>query len=573
MHGTSIYFYSHTYTIHMHINTNTRMHGCTHMYICSHTAQYLDRNVMKWTKAIITALGILIFTMISYTQLHLSSSNSRTIVLIHSQDFTNTRTNYRQYKMTQNELRDNRLRIQSQSLNESETGTTAPTAPKPHDEKRDVYMTEQLNYTTTKRQHNMSDYIIPRAVVSTADYKAPESTGYVMAVNYWEQQTSGSRNLQNLQCWAGQLNVRVVEPFFSRAIITSPLITPLPDKLISFGDFFNLSDWNQNSRRHNHSELESWNTFLRDAPRQVIIVRFNHVNWNSVEENRKNVHDNPSLYPLPSDRHKTGCSTSWPKETNYLFFRQHRFLTVREVCFNFMYGDRITNRQFVREIYGENSPSTVTVVFRTWRGTGSAPRILVSDSNCYNTNLQLFIPPSVRVVRDAQQYIDTYLDNTNYIAIMARMEKTKITLRRPGIIHDCFQKIIQYWTDTKKEANITNKTFLSIDIGKYGSNSFQTTGDETDLKTEFKNFVANLYGGALTVHDWEHTFEEVTGTNESGYIALVQKVVVSKAKCVIFVGGGSFQTHAHNLYTKNHPTPASQCVRVVSECTPAKFAL
>ena len=521
---------------------------------------------MKWKKAIITALGILISTMICYTLLHFISSNSRTVIVSDSPNLTSIRMNHRIYTEQQHTMRHNttqqRGNLSTKLLNETVTGTTRP---KPHGKKLSANMTVQLNYTTTKRQHNMSDYIIPRALVSTTDYyKVPESTGYVLAGNYWEQQTSGSRNLQNLQCWAGQLNVRVVEPFFSRAIITSPLITPLPDKLISFGDFFNLSDWNQNSRRHNHSELASWNTFLRDAPRQVIIVRFNHVHRDKVKENRKKVHDNPSLYPLPSDRLKTGCSTSWPKKN--LFFRQHHFLTVREVCFNFLYGDRITNRQFVREIYGNFSPSTVTVVFQAWRSMGSVPRILVSDSNCHDTNLQLFIPPSVRVVRDAQQYITKYLDNSNYIAIMARMEKTKMTIRRPGIIHDCFQKIIQYWMDTK-EANITNKTFLSIDIGKYGSNSFKTTGDETDLKTEFRNFFANLYGGALTVHDWEHTFEEVTGTNVAGYIALLQKVVVSKAKCVIFVGGGSFQTHAHNLYTKNHPTPASQCVRVVSECT------
>ena len=38
---------------------------------------------------------------------------------------------------------------------------------------------------------------------------------YILAVNFWDQQISGLRNLLSLQCWAAHLgqNVKVVEPF------------------------------------------------------------------------------------------------------------------------------------------------------------------------------------------------------------------------------------------------------------------------------------------------------------------------------------------------------------------------
>lgn len=567
--------------------------------------------VMQWKKVVSAVLGILIFAMTRYTLLKTHSvddthilddmiTDAVNITVIYYSKYARKAVTGQTSSLSRTEP-GNHLTVQlhdettdlprTESENIMQDGSTSLTrtsqpwniqsqyvtksaASAPQDNRKSLhYVTVLINFTESRSKERQLTSINTHRIVehSTGRHtEVPKSTAsYVLAANYWEQQTSGSRNLQNLQCWAGQWNAQVVEPFFDGSVITSPLVPTQSDRVMRFGDLFDLAAWNEHSRKLKYSELVSWDTFLHEAPRQVIIVRFIHERWDQVQLLRKKVSENPSRYLPSSERYKLGCETTWPNKNTYSFFQQNKFLVVREVCFNFRYGDHLTNKQFVRDVYGEFSPSSVTVAFRTWRGMGSSPRILVSDSSCRDTKLQLYIQPSIRLAHDAQKYIDTYLGNTDYIAIMARMEKSKITLHRPGTIHYCFEKIIKYWMDMKQHTMI-NKTFLSIDIGRYGSNSFRNTGDATDLKTEFKNFLLRLYGGSLTAQDWENTFENVTGTNHAGYIALLQMTVFSRAKCMIMTGGGSFQTHAMNLYMSNHPVQAEQCVSTITECTSRK---
>ena len=67
------------------------------------------------------------------------------------------------------------------------------------------------------------------------------------------------------------------------------------------------------------------------------------------------------------------------------------------------------------------------------------------------------------------------------------------------------------------------------------------------------------------MHEWEKTFERVAHSTDSGYIAMLQQVIVTRAKCILFVGGGTFQRHAYNLYRQLNPE--NQCVRILEKCT------
>ena len=395
-----------------------------------------------------------------------------------------------------------------------------------------------------------------------------QSRGYVLAVDYWEQQTSGSRNLQNLQCWAAHHNLSVVEP----AMVGSVLKTPLNDHPVSrgfwFRDLFDLATWNRLSSRSSHSELVSWDYFLNSAPRDVILVSFKHAFPDEIKQNLKRFASSQAP-PLPSERIKQGCTTNWNSAKE--FFSRNHFHVVREVCFNFAYGDRLSNDQFKSYLYGHLSPASSTVVFRQWRGTGPPARVLIHDAKCGNTYIQEEVGPSQRLLLTAAKYQKLFLGGGPYIAIMARMEKVKSYLkkRKKGLptLGQCFSKLLSAWRDIKHQSGL-NATLLAIDMGKYGSNSIHDGGKGSELNTEFEKFFRSLYGPDLSLDHWEDSFEGVAHTTDSGYVALLQKVLVVQAKCVVFIGGGSFQKHAQALYLQAHPT--EQCIKIIHECTPAK---
>ncbi len=108
------------------------------------------------------------------------------------------------------------------------------------------------------------------------------------------------------------------------------------------------------------------------------------------------------------------------------------------------------------------------------------------------------------------------------------------------------------------------QVFLSIDIGKYGSDSFKKKNYFGHL-SDMEAFVEKLQG--MKLGEWETTFESVTHSKDSGYIAMLQLVLVTKADCIVFVGGGTFQRHALHMYQELHPNESDRCVRIVEKCT------
>ena len=390
--------------------------------------------------------------------------------------------------------------------------------------------------------------------------------GYVLAGDYWEQLTSASRNLQNLQCWAGKLGLHVVEPFAVKSVLRTPLSVTTPS--LKFSDLIDIENWNTESTHLGSARLQSWETFLREAPRDLIAVDFKYAHSKEMVTKKTEMRLDPRRFTPREVRYKQGCSTNppWPKEA---LVKEAGFKIVRKVCINFEYGDVLSLDELNNEIFGPLDPASSTVYFEHWRGLAGTGRITVTDSECGNTRIQEHIRPSQRLLTNTNQYVSKYLTSStgqDYIAIIARIEKSKISFnKRPGIVPYCLKQTLERWRSIVTKTGL-NRTFLAIDIGKYGSNSFKSTGDSSNLGDEFHNFFGALYNDHLTISGWEESFEDIAQTKDAGYIALLQKMVVTRATCVIFVGGGSFQKHALNLYLNRVPQ-SEWCIHIVKECT------
>ena len=396
--------------------------------------------------------------------------------------------------------------------------------------------------------------------------------GFVLSVAYYEQQSMGSRNLFQLKCWASLSGLHVVKPVMKDSNLRTPLDAQLQQTMLRFEDHFNLDQWNQYTRQEGYAPLVEWKEFLARAPRKVILVQFGYSSVTLLKARQRA--GEQLLHPPQGDRYKSGCESKWPTENEIAFLKSRGFSIVRKVCFNFYYGDQLTLEKFNEHLLGNRTSfSDVTVVMDMWRGFGSAQRVLIKDVCATVARVQEHVAPSDRILSDADRYIKSYLHERPYLAIMGRLEMSMLTTRKKvPVIPFCLQETLKEWKAFKGDVGMQT-TFLSIDIGKYGSKKFWSNV-EPSLSSEVAKFFRSLFGSLMTSKQWEKQFVTVSQIRDAGYIGLLQKVIVTRAKCILFVGGGAFQRHALHLYQDLHRSPGEQCVRVVRPCTSSnKFEL
>ena len=414
-----------------------------------------------------------------------------------------------------------------------------------------------------------------------------EKTGFVVALKIYEQQTMASGNLMQLQCWAKLLNLAVVKPFMKDSFLSTPMDETKHYTMLTLDDTFDMDDWSQHTAKLGYAPLVDWHHFVQNAPRDVIVVQIKYPTLTHV----KAVRSQGLAFPHPpsGEEYKEGCRFKMLSSSGKLgtALRAKSFRVVRKVCFNFLTGDELSLKQFHSDILGEYQPENVTIIFDEWRGIKENQRVLLQEDFCQEEHpYREFLKPSQRLLKDAEAYAKRFLtqDNTTivsntsqasnspeYLAIIARYEMTGLTrsLKRGNDSHAIIPYCLQLTLETMEWMQWKSglrSTFLSIDIGKYGSHSFGLKNYFNHL-ADMESFVRQVYCGKMDVREWERTFEAVAHTTDGGYIAMLQEVLVVRAKCIIFVGGGSFQRHAFNLYSELHPDKDERCYRVIEKCT------
>ena len=392
--------------------------------------------------------------------------------------------------------------------------------------------------------------------------------GYILAVNYYEQQSMGSRNLFQLQCVANYLGLTVVKPVVKDSFLRTPLDDDSQKIFLKFEDCFDLEEWKAHAERGGHAPIVDWDVFVSKAPRKVILVQFKHPPLSVLKERKKlgSVHQG-----LHDEQYKRGCNSNWPKSKELSFLESKGFQIVRRACFNFYNGDQLTLKEFDQHLRSGYSNESVTIIMDMWRGLGSGQRVLIQDTCTRTYPVQEFIQPSQRLLNDAKAYVQTYMLNVPYIAVMGRFEMSLLTLQgaKKVSLPLCLKETLLELLKFRNDSHIDG-TFVSVDLGKYGSKKWRTKMDP-QLSQDFDDFVSSAYSQRISRVEWESSFEKIARTKDAGYIGLLQKVIVSQADCILFVGGGAFQRHALHLYRNSHKNPA--CVRVVQACTKSSMMI
>ena len=450
--------------------------------------------------------------------------------------------------------------------------TTAPVVAPSSPLSFKVLLQKSTSRLVCKAKNSASDSLLALNAAATDKYST-KRTGYVLVASFREQQTKASDNLFGLQCWAKTLLVNIVEPFIENSHFVVPMSGD-QSNLLRYRDIFDLDVWQLLTAQYRFAPLSSWDSFLSNAPRKLIVVRFKYLSA-KMSKKRKSSNESVTHFAVSSS-FKEGCDMNnieLSRKIHYLI-TEHNFTVIRKVCFNFALGDELTLLQFNRHLYEGLRPKTVTVLMEEWRGLGSldnGKRVVLSNACLPSKYVQsvTYTWPSQQLICDAKKYRQKYLKTANYISLMVRTEKILSLNSSRDFMASCLNETLKSWKELVDKTGMAT-TFLAMDIGSYGSDSLvEQNGDSKyypflDL---YEVFLQQLFGPRATIKTWELGFEATAAKRDLGYIGSLQKTLAAQSRCMVLSGGGTFQKHAQHIYDRINHGRRKPCVKVLHKCS------
>ena len=388
---------------------------------------------------------------------------------------------------------------------------------------------------------------------------------YVFALSYMDQMSWASTRWRSLQCWSNQLSQRysihVIEPFVTDGAHLGVPTHPNQNlnEVLKFSDIFDVSLWQRSvPNLSDHVNIVTWDAFLRSGATNVVTVQI--------------------IYPYHYYCTENGQTDKICNNTRMQrLFAQHlpqKFFTLmKSICINFRELDILTMEQFNDMIFDsipEDLP--ITVMFDEWRGLSeNTCFVRVSSEICQPVSAGSFVGvtlnlmrPSLKVDNAARRYIHRYIHVPNqhgYAAIIIRWEKILIYDFYHNKSHHysgsrCVKRILKYVRAELYKKRHIQAFFLSTDIGKYGSSSFnlyKSTRKSTSILKKYTEKLSRILNHeSLSLSEYEQRFEEISGTTSPAFISQLQKGIAARARCLLLVGWGNFLTNALDIYKGMH---------------------
>ena len=380
--------------------------------------------------------------------------------------------------------------------------------------------------------------------------------GYVLELNTSDLLTGGGMDVMTLQCLAGKLgadhSVVVVEPFEINATFGALLLGDhgafARANSVRMSDVYDLEQWHAYTDQKHYPRLATWEDFVLNAPRDLILVEYQ---W---------YHE---------------CNLEAKENEFRPFFDAHSFKVVRKVCLHFKHLGRLTFEQYTQAIYDNYTTDSVTVIITLFGGINNIPGKLtrfstvVSGTGCdkwgHISNELVQMRPGKTILRTADRYIEKYLGGKDsYITVMVRLEFAVAVKTKTGstnnltAVNVCLNKLITAMEQLEKRSNGKQfeSLFLTLDTGKYGSYIMARKENAAETDLIVRNFFLRVQRSNVTYEEWEGSFEEVVGLRGSagtaGFVAMLQKEIARRGRCIVQAGGGTFQASTFNLYKSTH---------------------
>lgn len=325
----------------------------------------------------------------------------------------------------------------------------------------------------------------------------------VLALKYWEQLTMATNNLLHLARLSDQWGAAAVVPFTRNSRLFG-----LPTRQMRSLDLvFNMRQLRELFSAKNITPLVPFDEFISTASRNVIFVSLYYGRTISTKQLMK-CHRNAkklAIAPLNKEAQKRNLS---------------RFYV--EDCCSFK-GMLPTTPEQISTVCGLTDKKSYTVVVQNWRGFLCAPgqQRLIIPSLCRQGKHLIngttgSYPHSQFVKGNASLFVQDWIGLEPYVGIHIRGDSLIVRNKSiPAIIPKCFRQLY---------------SLLSTLSFKYSI----LFGDKK---------VSTIFGAYLRKYKLRHDHfdpEFFGAVKDTGFVAQVESVILSKADILVIVGGGSF---------------------------------
>ena len=362
--------------------------------------------------------------------------------------------------------------------------------------------------------------------------------GYMLALSYSDQITGSIANVKSLMCLAQKIGgVQVVEPFVAGSHLGMN-ISANWTREVRMMDIFDRDVFKKDTL----GELASFETFLRNNPRKLVMVQYCH-----------------APFCLP-------CKDEGLISKTRVFCEWNGLELVGVECVD-LRKKTVSLTAIKAYLYSKYSKFEVVILFDLYGGILNGAynpdyghRIFSNVEECRRQPFTFSsMAPSKSVLSDVDRYIQKYFNGSAYISLMIRMEKVFIQARikeemqKPKIAKQCFDNLLRKLNDIGKSTGL-KKIFLTIDIGRYGSDFFRLGGEsERAIEEHVEEFLSTIYGRNMSLGEWEETFISTCKLNNAGYVSIVQKQIAARGEVLLLSGpDSSYQQSAKEIYEKLH---------------------
>ncbi len=394
---------------------------------------------------------------------------------------------------------------------------------------------------------------------------------YIITQSYGGQLTRAIRNMMVQQCWVRSTfgsKAVIVEPFSQNSeLLHSPQIwSDLKGNklhtMAKFSNYYDMHYYNKQSMQEDSAPLISWEIFLNEAPRKAVIFNI------------------PTHKCDKTISYKTdNCTFSGSFSLFIEALSEMGFETIKNVCITCSkLHQPLKAEDLIDMLFSEHNFEKITIFInsgRNFKFTLNLFQIPLSCKSVENPRSSNRLIPSAMIVHHSQCYINKFIKKNYATAIMLRTERffgSAATGHLTENLESCLNKTLLLNDKLKKSAS--HGTFITVDIGRYGSGIMQNersvhrlvNGSIKSITQSIELIFGKVFNGKVSFEDWQNTFAYTTGGFiERGYIAMLQQHIASQSQCLILMGGGSFQQVAAFQYLGNHKL----CLHTV--CTRESF--
>ena len=414
---------------------------------------------------------------------------------------------------------------------------------------------------------------------STTNSDKSHKYGYVVGMIYSGQQGAGVQALMSLQCFIGSfgLPMQILEPVISSTKFESYHSIDNQSLLTSFSDMFDITHFNIVSENAGLASLVTMKDFVVDAPKvTILVVTIRH---QASYGRQKRV---SSVSIIWSSENTSLCYQLNNTMLSVRKFTQSGGFCIKRVVSVIVFPksgnsfELFNKADLYDKVFGPFYPHDVTLIFSEWRTPWYVANSSHVASKCQEMKLKskkAQFRPSPQLLADVKYYKERFLNSSNSLAVMLRLERMLLLLKKRENIEKemkkCLDEVVSTASDIWQRKNQRGIPMVTLDLGKYGSGSWVSSMDVNKFNWNMimklaKDTLSTLFNSQWGFEEWERSFIKAARRHEnSGYIAAVQRTLASQAECLVLAGGGNFQELAMRDYMRNHPNKGSWCIHLV----------